>query len=1009
MKRAILALLLALTLMLLSGCFVQPDPTLEALTISEGAVPFGTVQSLPTASPTQEPEASPSPTLDTWVSSDQSVWEDWLGGDLASEAPRQAATAAPDAQSWNTSTEDYNSGYPLLHVGSTGSDVSDLQARLIELGYYSGTIDGKYAAATQAAVMEFQERNGLTADGVAGRQTQDLLYSGAAQLKVVSASAQAQSYLLLKSGSSGLEVRKLQGRLAELGYYAGGVDGIYGDSTVSAVKAFQRNNGLSADGQAGEQTQTKLYSSSAKYANNPVNKADPDQARSLSLGMTGNDVYALQERLIELRYLSGVADGVYGPETQEAVAAYQKNNGLEADGVAGLATLRKLNGSSRAATGATATNPPAGATLREGDSGEGVYNLQLRLFELGYYSGRIDGRFGPETTEAVKAFQRANGLTADGIAGSGTQSRLQSGAAAASSTQPPASQGSSSQGSTSQGTSAGSSTGLSTLRRGDQSSEVRVLQQYLKDLGYLSSEPDGQFGSGTERAVKLFQEANGLTADGIAGAGTLSILYSGSAITYDQYFRGGSKQTPSPAPAATRTPNLNVVLQWQSQGDDVRQYQQRLCELGYLDAKQITGTFNQPTVDATKAFQTMNGLKVDGAAGPQSLKLIYSNDALNASGVRAGDALASGGAGNASGSVASSDAQPSEVLKAGMSGDQVRRVQERLAELGYLSASFVNGIYDEQTQQAVRQFQQANGLTADGVAGSGTQSRLYASSAIAAQTARVTGDNTERQNAEYRLNGAYQVSIGGGGIVVGDRENLYLADASQGGALVKRPYNGAAESVLSHDVPRFLHLTNGRLYYVASDAGEDCIVRVSSSGASREVLCRAGIILRFALHDGGLYYLDANATLRERSLSGDENELMSDVADFTLDAQNDALLCVTQEGVVSFGIKTGAATLLYAGSADQAAQCGKALLVRSGGNIIRVMDGQSAIIRRDGAKLMGVYGQRVLQLTSRGVMACDVNGENATMLLEGSFESASVANGVLYVGTPQGYTQSVQL
>ena len=994
MKRWLLAGMLVLALALLGGCFVQPDPTLDPLTIGEGAVPFGTVQSLPTASPTPVPEASPSPTPDTWVSSDQSTWEDWLDSSLSTEAPRQAATAAPGAQSWNTSTEDYNSGYPVLRVGSTGSDVSDLQARLVELGYYSGTIDGKYAAGTQAAVMEFQERNGLTADGIAGRQTQDLLYSGAAQPKVISASAQTQNYILLKNGSSGLEVRKLQGRLAELGYYAGGVDGIYGDSTASAVKAFQRGNGLSADGQAGEQTQTKLYSSSARYANNPVNKGDPDQVRSLSLGMTGNDVYALQERLIELRYLSGVADGVYGPETQEAVAAYQRNNNLEADGVAGLSTLRKLSGSSRAATGASATNPPSGTvTLREGDTGENVYALQLRLFELGYYSGRIDGRFGAETTEAVKAFQRANGLTADGIAGSGTQSRLQSGAAAASATQPPASQETTSQGTVSQGS------GLSTLRRGDKSSEVRVLQQYLKDLGYLSAEPDGQFGSATERAVKLFQEANGLTADGIAGAGTLSILYSGSAVTYDQYFRGGKGTQATRAPEATRVPNMNTVLQWQSQGDDVRQYQQRLCELGYLDAKQITGTFNQPTVDATKAFQRMNDLKVDGAAGPQSLKLIYSNDALDASGARAG------GGGN----VASADATVYDVLNAGMSGEQVRRVQARLSELGYLSSSFVNGVYDEQTQQAVRQFQQANGLTADGVAGSDTQSRLYASSAISAQTARVTGDNTSRQNEEYRLNGAYQASIGGGGIVVGDRENLYIADASQGGVLVKRPYNGAASSVLSHDVPRFLHLTNGRLYYVASDAGEDCIIRISSTGSGREVLCRAGIILRFALHDGSLYYLDANATLRERTLSGNEDELMSGVSDFTLDAQNDALLCVTQEGVVSFGIQTGAQTLLYAGSADQAAQCGQALLVRVGGNIVRVMNGQSAIIRRDGATYLGVYGQRVLQLTSRGVMACDVNGENATMLLEGSFEAASVANGVLYVGTPQGYTQSVQL
>ncbi|MFR2019875.1 MAG: peptidoglycan-binding domain-containing protein [Christensenellales bacterium] len=77
----------------------------------------------------------------------------------------------------------------MLRVGSTGSDVSDLQARLTELGYYTGTIDGKYSTGTQSAVTEFQSRNGLTADGIAGRATQDKLYSASAQPKTVSASA----------------------------------------------------------------------------------------------------------------------------------------------------------------------------------------------------------------------------------------------------------------------------------------------------------------------------------------------------------------------------------------------------------------------------------------------------------------------------------------------------------------------------------------------------------------------------------------------------------------------------------------------------------------------------------------------------------------------------------------------------------------------------------------------------------------------------------------------------
>ena len=1000
MKRKILlALMLAATLFSLSGCFIAPDPTLDPLTITEGTIPFGTVRPLPTNTPTPKPKATPSPTPDSWSSSDQSTWEDWSTEALPTATPRRAATAAPNAQSWQTSTDDYNAGYPVLRVGSTGSDVSDLQARLTELGYYTGTIDGRYASGTQSAVMEFQTLNGLSADGIAGRQTQDLLYSSAAKAKVISATSTTDGYLLLKQGASGLEVRKLQGRLAELGYYSGGVDGIYGQSTVNAVKAFQRNNGLSGDGQAGEQTQKKLYAATAKYASSPVATADPDQIRSLSVGMTGNDVYALQARLIELRYMTGVADGVFGTETEEALKAFQKNNGLNADGVAGYTTIRKINGSCKAATRVTPSPEPSRLVLREGDTGDAVFVLQARLFELGYFTGRIDGRFTEATTAAVKDFQRANGLGADGIVGAGTQRVLDSDDAVS---------GSHVVGGEEEG---GEDefempTTLSTLRKGDSGSEVMVLQQYLNSFGFLSSTPDGQFGSGTERAVKLFQEANGLTADGIAGVGTLSILYSGDIVPYEDYFGGSASSGNQDSGAAVTTkptakPNTDIVIQWESEGDDVRRYQERLVELGYLDRRYVTGKFNQPTVLATKAFQTMNGLKVDGAAGPQSLKLIYSDEAMDANGVRA--------SGPISQNSGHQDAVVSEVLTAGMSGEQVRSLQSRLAQLGYLSTSFVSGTYDTATQQAVRQFQTANGLAADGAAGSATQSRLYASGAVSAQAARVTGDNSARQNEEYRLNGAYQASVAGGGIVVGDRNNLYGADASQGGVLVRRPYNGAAASVLSGDVPRFLHLTNNRLYYVASDGGEDCIVRMSADGTGREVLCRAGIILRFCLHDGVMYYLDANATLRERTLSGEESELMTGVADFSLDVQGDALLCVTQEGVVTFGITTGSRATAYSGNADQAAQCGKSLLVRTGGSIVRVTDGQSATIRRDGATWMGVYGQKVIQLTSRGVVTCDVNGENATTILSGSYETASIVNGILYVGGRSGYTQQVTL
>ena len=977
-------------LWVLGGCFVSPDPTLEPLEIGSNDVPFGTLQPLPTAVLTPSPDPSPSPTPDEWQNSDQSTWEDWSKDVLPTATPRTAATAAPDAASWQTSTTDYNTGYPVLRLGSTGTDVSDLQTRLTELRYYSGVIDGRYSAETQQAVMEFQQKNGLTADGIAGRQTQDLLYSTGAQPKVIAVSAENtdSGYLLLKEGASGIDVRKLQARLAELGYYSGGTDGIYGSSTTDAVKAFQRANGLSADGQAGAQTQSRLYSATAVYASSPVTTANPDAVRSLSLGMTGNDVYALQERLIALRYLNGVADGVFGEETQAAISAFQKNNGLTVDGTAGASTLKRLFGSAKAATGSTPTPVPAGATvLHEGDYGDAVYQMQTRLFELGFYNGRIDGRFGPDTTEAVRAFQAANGLTVDGVPGKGTFAAMQSASAVTAS----ASQ------ETAKAASAGTETaGTDTtlvLRRGDRGEAVLLLQQTLKKLGYLSWEPDGEFGAGTENAIKAFQKANGLMADGIAGKGTLAILYSSDA----RASTGGSASAAPTRVSVTPTPrpNTDVVLQWQSEGSDVLQYQARLAELGYLTSKNVTGVFNQPTVEATKAFQTMNGLKVDGAAGPQSLKLIYSNDALNADGVRVGDLI---------GAV---EASPETILKTGMTGEQVRLLQSQLAALGYLSASFSSGVYDTETEAAVRRFQAANGLTADGQAGSATQSLAVSSRARSAETVSMSVSNKSRETAEQRLNGQNQTTLVGGGFLCSGGGKIYYADVSRGGALTSS--EGNRVHVLSEDCPRALHCTNGRLYYIAEDQGSDCIIRMNTDGTGREVLLRADVLVQFLLHDGIMYYLGSDGSLKERTLSGEERVLIGNVGAFSLDAEGNRLICVQPETVTAYTLGSGSETVLFSGPAEEAVCCGNLYLILSAGRIVRVSETGNTAISSQSARHIGVYRDKVIEVTGSGIYTMDINGVNRREVLTGTYECFAVAEGMLYAGGREGYTAKVQL
>ena len=145
-----------------------------------------------------------------------------------------------------------------------------------------------------------------------------------------------------RPGDKGDAVRKVQKRLIALGYLSGSADGDYGNMTKNAVIAFQKNNGLTADGIVGAGTLSKLNSSSAKKAGS----SSPGNSDGICApGDTGDAVRKVQKRLIALGYLSGSADGDYGNQTKKAVQAFQKQNGLSQTGTVNSATLKKLNSS----------------------------------------------------------------------------------------------------------------------------------------------------------------------------------------------------------------------------------------------------------------------------------------------------------------------------------------------------------------------------------------------------------------------------------------------------------------------------------------------------------------------------------------------------------------------------------------------------------------------------------------------------------------------------------------
>ena len=118
----------------------------------------------------------------------------------------------------------------------------DLQDALKALGYDPGPLDGVFGAKTENAVKKFQQAREIAADGVVGRVTW------------INIDEADQSHPVLRVGSIGLPVRRLQSRMSAVGFNTGGIDGRFGTTTEAAVKQLQQNFNLSVDGVVGRQT-----------------------------------------------------------------------------------------------------------------------------------------------------------------------------------------------------------------------------------------------------------------------------------------------------------------------------------------------------------------------------------------------------------------------------------------------------------------------------------------------------------------------------------------------------------------------------------------------------------------------------------------------------------------------------------------------------------------------------------------------------------------------------------
>lgn len=135
---------------------------------------------------------------------------------------------------------------------------------------------------------------------------------------------------VLKRGSTGQPVKDFQQGLKDLGYDPGPVDGTFGGDTEAAVKAFQSDRGITADGVVGPTTW--------------LNLDEADQSEPLlKSGSRGLPVRRAQSRMKRAGYAIGEVDGIYGSRTASAVKQLQADYGLTVDGVVGPQTWARIN------------------------------------------------------------------------------------------------------------------------------------------------------------------------------------------------------------------------------------------------------------------------------------------------------------------------------------------------------------------------------------------------------------------------------------------------------------------------------------------------------------------------------------------------------------------------------------------------------------------------------------------------------------------------------------------
>ena len=413
---------------------------------------------------------------------------------------------------------------PLMY----GEDIRAVQNKLNSLGYVAGTADGYYGNMTRNAVINFQSKKGLAADGDVGPTTWSALFN-------TSTSGGSGYSRILKLTSPlmyGEDIRAVQNKLNSLGYNAGTADGYYGNDTRTAVISFQTARGIDIDGEVGPTTWKTLFNTSTSGGNGSTSNIrkvfiDPGHGGT-DPGASGNGLYEKEVVLsISKKVRNILISKGFEVELSRSKDQYvslsdraAQANAWDADLFVSIhcnsATSSSANGTecytyptANTSTKSLSKNMASALASKLGLTNRGHKEANFAVLRLSNMPAiLIETAFINNANDASKLKTRENDF-ASAIANQIANTSIDN------------SNGGSSNGNTS----AEYSRNLEVTSPLMYGEDIRAVQNKLNSLGFNCGTADGYYGNDTKNAVINLQNTFGITADGIVGPTTWKYIF----------------------------------------------------------------------------------------------------------------------------------------------------------------------------------------------------------------------------------------------------------------------------------------------------------------------------------------------------------------------------------------------------------------------------------------------------------------------------------------------------